>query len=513
MGWKKNVLGAILSVAGLLGSAAALWFYSCEWVTQLGAADQTSAMLAGAVIPAASLVLFLIIWFLLRSRQKAVYSDQTEKTGISWNIMEGLLFVCLIAAGIALRILNMQYAGESAAYYDAAMIKEGGSLPQVAHGAAYFYIQLLHLLFLILGNKWIAGIWLQVILQMAGCILMYLAVRKLSGAAAAFALAAFMMLTPGEVLAGLTYSPDMMYLCIYAVGLLCVASFLKKRAAGLMNTVYDVILLIFAGAWVALACYLDLLGITLLLFILSAAGLCVNKSRSLWENTALEIAVFLLSAIAFFAAYLGLDAYTCQKSFPRILYAWLELYQVKGLNGRFWYSQYDRASVMILLIFMIWAALGYFISKKSQRITPWICVTAAVCAMGCFQMNAPDMGYFGMLCYFASCLAGTGIAACLPVGAADPERQYRTKTVVSEGEASPSEEKPLSKEETDMQPEQILPETEENRELPKKPVKFIENPLPLPKKHVRKAPEYGFIPDESQMNYDIEVDENDDFDI
>lgn len=206
MGWKKNVLGAILSVAGLLGSAAALWFYSCEWVTQLGAADQTSAMLAGAVIPAASLVLFLIIWFLLRSRQKAVYSDQTEKTGISWNIMEGLLFVCLIAAGIALRILNMQYAGESAAYYDAAMIKEGGSLPQVAHGAAYFYIQLLHLLFLILGNKWIAGIWLQVILQMAGCILMYLAVRKLSGAAAAFALAAFMMLTPGEVLAGLTYS-------------------------------------------------------------------------------------------------------------------------------------------------------------------------------------------------------------------------------------------------------------------------------------------------------------------
>lgn len=47
----------------------------------------------------------------------------------------------------------------------------------------------------------------------------------------------------------------------------------------------------------------------------------------------------------------------------------------------------------------------------------------------------------------------------------------------------------------------------------KKEIKFIENPLPLPKKHVKKTMDYRFIPDREKMNYDIEVDKNDDFDL
>lgn len=515
-------MGAVFGALGLLGSAAALWYYGYCFSLQSGVGDQTSATLAGAGFPAASLILFFIIWLVLQKRSNAArggqeterteWDGEAERKPAVWSITEGILFICLIAAGTALRILNMQYAGESAAYYDAAMVTEGGSLPQVAHGAAYFYIQLLHLLFLLLGNKWIAGIWLQIILQTAGCILMYLAVRRISGAAAALVLAAFMMLTPGEVLAGLTYSPDMLYLCIYAVGLLCVASFLKKRAAGKMKTIYDVILLVFAGAWVALACYLDLMGITLLLFIFSAAGLYVRKSHFLWENTALGIAVFVLSAVVFFAAYLGLDAYASGKSFAGVLHAWKELYQVKGYDVWFWYGQYHQTEVMILLFFMIWAALGYFCSKKSQNITPWICMTAVTCAMGCFQMDTPNMGYFGMLCYFSACLAGAGIAACFHVGEYGGEKQEQEDEAVSAKDFAFAANQP--EEEIDMQSEQALSEKEtEYEELPQKPVKLIENPLPLPKKHARRIPDYGFIPDESQMKYDIEVDERDDFDI
>lgn len=47
----------------------------------------------------------------------------------------------------------------------------------------------------------------------------------------------------------------------------------------------------------------------------------------------------------------------------------------------------------------------------------------------------------------------------------------------------------------------------------KKEIRFIENPLPLPKKHVKKTMDYRFIPDREKMNYDIEVDKNDDFDL
>lgn len=48
-----------------------------------------------------------------------------------------------------------------------------------------------------------------------------------------------------------------------------------------------------------------------------------------------------------------------------------------------------------------------------------------------------------------------------------------------------------------------------------KPVKprFIENPLPVPKKHVKKTIDYAFEPSEDKMEYDIVIDDKDDFDI
>lgn len=56
-------------------------------------------------------------------------------------------------------------------------------------------------------------------------------------------------------------------------------------------------------------------------------------------------------------------------------------------------------------------------------------------------------------------------------------------------------------------------ETTKTEETEKK-INYIENPLPLPKKHVKRELSYAFEPDESLMDFDIkELDENDDFDI
>lgn len=41
------------------------------------------------------------------------------------------------------------------------------------------------------------------------------------------------------------------------------------------------------------------------------------------------------------------------------------------------------------------------------------------------------------------------------------------------------------------------------KEETKKPIKFIENPLPLPKKHVKKEMNYAFEPSKDQMHYDL----------
>lgn len=53
---------------------------------------------------------------------------------------------------------------------------------------------------------------------------------------------------------------------------------------------------------------------------------------------------------------------------------------------------------------------------------------------------------------------------------------------------------------------------EEMREAGRK-VKFIENPLPLPRKHVKKTMDYKIEVAQEQMKYDREVREDDDFDL
>ena len=58
---------------------------------------------------------------------------------------------------------------------------------------------------------------------------------------------------------------------------------------------------------------------------------------------------------------------------------------------------------------------------------------------------------------------------------------------------------------TDVKEEVQKPCIEMNKETPEipKPIKFIENPLPLPKKHVKKEMNYAFEPTSDQMHYDL----------
>ncbi len=55
--------------------------------------------------------------------------------------------------------------------------------------------------------------------------------------------------------------------------------------------------------------------------------------------------------------------------------------------------------------------------------------------------------------------------------------------------------------------------SEAENALPQKKVRMIENPLPLPKKHVKRTLDYGREVPEGKYDFDLEVDEKDDFDI
>ena len=73
------------------------------------------------------------------------------------------------------------------------------------------------------------------------------------------------------------------------------------------------------------------------------------------------------------------------------------------------------------------------------------------------------------------------------------------------------QEKVVKKEEPEVIDLEKTPEPTEGEK--EKKTRFIENPLPLPKRHARKAMDYAIVPKENEMKYDVSVSDSDDYDI
>lgn len=300
-------------------------------------------------------------------------------------IVEGIFLVGILALGLAARVYHLDYAGDSAAYYDAAKVAEGAEIPWIKHGAAYMYVHLLRILFVLIGNKWIAGIWLQIVLQFLACIIWYMAARKICGVIPGIVLAGLIMLAPTEIIRGLTYCPDVLYIAMYGLGLLWIACLAERHSK--VKSFGDVLYLLLGAAWFGWVCYLDITGVSLL--VLTP---CVVLFKKLQKTGAAKKA-----------------------------------------------------------------------AKKSMQSTE--------------QM-----------------------------------KEEITEEIPEEmKEASAAHEQVAQESNQAIEEIHKEPAAQELQAAPRK-VQLIENPLPLPKKHEKKVMDYAFIPDESMMQYDIEVDDNDDYD-
>ena len=518
MSWKKNGLSMILWAAFLLGSSAALIYYFYDTFLIWGYTESICIMSGIGVW-----LILLLLFCLIRVTGKILNGRIKPVPSVVMAVLEGILFVGILAAGIGIRIYNIQYAGEEAAYFDMAQVAEGGSIPQMVHGGTYVYLHLLRGLFLLVGNKWMAGIWLQIALQAIAAILLYLAVCQIGTGAAGLTFLAAIMLLPSEMLRGLTYSPDMMYLCAYAIGLVCVASFLSRYAEGEMESPYDVIILVFSGAWIAFVCYLDVSGLTLPVMAVSALWMNRFKSRKKCANVWLGLGVLIGAAVLFFAGYLALYGYSCGKSIIDVWNDLIRFYAVKGHDPLFWMKEDGWNASVLLYCGMVFASFAYPAHRKTEKLSPWIGAGLLLCVLEYLHIPSAQLNSFAFMTYVASVLGGIGISESFSFEMAEEEQiPSETESLQEEGiihkkESLPKEEVQMEErmqiEET-MQMEEKVPGDMEFMDLGEPPkIKLIQNPLPMPKKHVRKTMEYGFHPEEDMMHYDIEVDENDDYDI
>lgn len=482
MSWKKNGFSYLLwFVYTIAVSVGVLGFFGIS-TGLLDAWDEYCLLaIAGAYV-----LVGLLVFGVHRLTAKRSYLK--EGTSIVPVIVEGVLVIALFVAGIVLRMSIMPHlTGEGAdmVYFEAAKVAEGSVLPQVVHGASYIYLEILHAVLLLFGNRLIAAVWLQVTLFLLACVFLYFAVRELAGKLPAIIMLVFLMLSPFTLLRTMELSPEILFMLIYSIALWAIADNLKKNDCN--SFVYIVV-----GVLIGVCCYLDITGVSLLVF--AAGVLTVEREQPVnkWNRSGCVLGWNVLGTLIGWFAIIILDAILCGKEVLSVLSAWLQLYQPGNFSVWFEYlgaSEDFIPNGVVLYAFLVFGVFSFWCRKEKERQGIWVGATLVLILLHCFQMVTAEVPGNIYLYAFFTVLAGISVA---DIFAVNPMRLPSEDTVQPEAQ-------PEALEIIDIEQE-------------KPQIKFLDNPLPLPKKHEAKVMDYR-ITEVAGNDFDYDVSDDDDFDI
>lgn len=434
-------------------------------------------------------------------------------------VKEILLAVLLLAVGLFVRVQGLTSNVEGTSYYELAKVAEGQTIPSVVHGAVYIYLEVLHLVYLLFGNKLVAGVWLQIVLLAITGGFLYAAVRKMAGALPALASLAFLMVGPYMMGESLILSPQIFFLAIYAIALflsaLCIAG--KKRSVTCLLT----------GLLVGAVCYFDVMGVTLLFFLL--CGILMQKSdeQEPISGRLLGGLLALIGGIVGFLLLIGMDSVTSGKTFLNVLSAWGQLYQPSVFTfPDFLNFSGITVEMVVLLLFLPLGVMSYWFNRETEKSSPWILATIVLLILTCFGMTTEEMNGAMQFYMFFAVMAGISVSGVIELSQrkeadslninrnkkkqhADEKNNVEDKNKEEEVQA----EETAAAEQEELTPAEIaLDKILEEGKQPK--VAFLENPLPLPKTHVKKVLDYDIVDIHPTLNcYDVRVPINDDFDV
>lgn len=409
-------------------------------------------------------------------------------------VAEAVIAVLLVAAGVTLRVLFLDKGMEEAAYFDMAQVN-GEAIPPLSYGAQYLYVRMLRALFYVVGNHFAAGVFLQIVLQTVGALVFYLAVRRFSGASAGIVALAVLMFMPSAIREALVYSPRMLYFLLFGIVLLMVGRMTARQKKDKFGW-YGWLQTVLCGAAIAAVTYLD--GAGLLLFI-PVLGLALAKGR---KRLFSQWGVVLVSFLAVLAVLFFADASLSGADFISVCRVWAASYvpQSPVLSDLVFLRENTIMELVLLSVaaFVILLGLpGFFCSRKEECQTPFMMLEIGLVLLCAVRTDHVQARYeYLMLAVFAA-MTGAAVRAVSAPG--------------ENGEAA--EEKDAEKTDEGQSKVAVAALSEAVDPPAAGKVKFIDNPLPLPKKHVKKTMGYQREVPSEEMHYDIEVDENDDFDM
>ncbi len=184
-------------------------------------------------------------------------------------------------------------------------------------------------------------------------------------------------------------------------------------------------------------------------------------------------------------------------------------------------------TVLLSFLFGLYLLIGRNIRNKDRNAVLIMWLTTGSAAMLFLQMNSiSNMAYYVCLLVILSAVSlkyiylafvdSETIEADEEIPAVIRETKEPGEKKVKESKKKKTKESKEKDTKVEAEERQSMPAAIETPTVPEttqEPVQYIENPLPLPKKHVKKNRiDFSVEPTENQMNYDVEVPDDADWD-
>lgn len=496
MNWEKNIFSYILWLVYTVGIVAGMAIVFGAGFRTLGY-SQGFGLLATAVVclGAGLLVLFL--------HKRAASGQEAEGEihrfaafmGNTVLVIEVISCIVLFVVGIVLRaglISGTTMTASDMVYFETAKVAEGNVIPRTAHGANYIYLKILHIIFLLFGNRFVATLWLNVVLLYIGGAFLYFAVRKLAGRVPALVMTTFLMLSPYMLEKTMQLSPEFLFLLIYSVVLWVIGGTLPKSDS-------NPFLYVAVGCLIGICCYLDVVGLTLLVFVAGIFTVERDWPDETWNQPGYVFLLHFLGTIAGWCLSIVLQAVLGSKDILRVLIEWLQLFGPDGFgiwSEAYSLPEYMNASAVwgnavVLYGLLVLGIFTFWKKKDCEYQGIWVGTAAVLLTMQCFRIPTIQLTGVTNLYLCLAVLAGIGVSDILAVYSSDEEAIHEKEGIFNK----------KGKVKAHM--------NENNETKAESKVKYLDNPLPVPKKHQARVMDYQ-IKDED--DFDFKVKDDDDFD-
>lgn len=459
-------------------------------------------------------LLFLTaVFFALRTLlgEAAGLIKNRRKAEIALSVVLPVLILIGAAAYLVLYLVcRTPLTLEDDSFYRQAVVSAGNSVPFSVHGTLWLYPSLLHMMLLVFGNTPFAGVVLQIVLFFICLLFLYIGMQAFAGTVpAAVSMAAFAFL-PVSLQYVFSLTPELFFLTLYLAGFCLAGTLCRKFRQCETSPALDIWALLL-GIYIGFLIYLDLYSLSLYFFLAVLYSVDRKKRKQAFVTNLLAVlggaAGFLLSVTAAFM--LGNMTFSGYLEELLAFYTRDVGFEIELLESALLLPDVTFPGILLLISPAFFIIPGFFVWKRAQNSAFLLNLFLAygLSVSSVFRFDAQ------MILTLAWCiLAGLGIYGV--IRRSEPEEEsMMVKETEKDEMTKESGEKEMAKEGDKISEREETPAEKKQEQDSPAPGKPLHNPLPVPKKKKHSAADFGYAVKEEDMKFDVEVREDDDFDL